>query len=161
MFLKGFFYQSVISGGDGVGYISVLPWGLQFTWGTQKLGTAARGMLRINIFSHSLACLLLFSWWSVLSVASGMVAVVFHCCCFSITKFLLSAAPGFLLDTLAGFNPSASCSESRSFFSTLSGCIADERTPKNLTHMVVQICVCLFWVFRFLSWHELFLFRTS
>lgn len=126
----------------------------------KKLGTATRGVLCINIFSHSLACLLLFSWWSVLSVASGMVAVVFHCCCFSITKFLLSAALRFLLDALAGFNPSASCSENRSFLSTLSGYIADERRPKNLTHMVVQTCVCLFCVFLFLSWYDLFLFGS-
>lgn len=80
-----------------------------------------------------------------LSVASGMVALVFHCCCFSMMKFLLSAATRFFLDTLAGFNPCTSSSESRSFFSTLLGYIGDERTPKNLTHMVVQtdLCFCV------------------
>lgn len=54
-------------------------------------------------------------------------------------KFLLSAATRFLLDTLADFNPSASSSESRSFFSTLCY-IADERTPKT---MVVRADLCL------------------
>lgn len=72
-------------------------------------------------------------WWQLFSTAAA----------FPLTKFLLSAATRFLLDTLAGFIPSASCSESRSFFPALLGYRADERTPKNPAHMVVQTCVCV------------------
>lgn len=86
-----------------------------------------------------------------------MVALVFHCCCFSMMKFLLSAATRFFLDTLASFNPCASSSESRSFFSTLLGYIADEGTLKNLTHMVVQTDLCFCVLFLFLTWYNLFL----
>lgn len=60
-----------------------------------------------------------------------------------LTNFLLSAITRFLLDMLVGFSASASCSKSRSFFSTHFGYIADEKTPKQLVHVVVRTCACV------------------
>lgn len=61
MFLKGFFYQSSLRG-RWYRLYHCPALGPTFTWGTQKLGTAANGVLCIKIFSHSLASLLLFLW---------------------------------------------------------------------------------------------------
>lgn len=97
-------------------------------------------VLTYSLTRFPLSCCFLDDLYWVLTV--GWLQLFSTATTCPVTNFLLSAITRFLLDTLLGFNPSASCSKSRSSFSTRFSCIADEETPKQLPHMVVHTCVC-------------------